>query len=77
MPAKEKEDKTFKLSELPDYDYKSGLACPECYAPIARGRVDGRCDDCQKSKLVLPVNRSFLPFDLSPKADEGAGSASS
>lgn len=57
MPTSEKKkEKGFLLSELPDYDYSTGLACPECYAPVERGRVDGRCDSCLRNKKVLPVN---------------------
>jgi hypothetical protein len=47
----------FLLSELPDYKYPINLACPTCYKPLEnRGRRDGRCDECLKSKDLLPVN---------------------
>lgn len=46
-----------RLVDLPAYEYPLNVACPECYRPLdSRKRRDGRCDECQKSKVVLPVN---------------------
>lgn len=73
MPAKVKEDdkkKIFLLSELPNYDYTSGLACRACYVPLPQGRKEGRCDDCLKSKDVLPVNYRRPPKRKDDEEDE-------
>lgn len=67
--AKEKNE--FSLVNLPDYDYSGGfLACPECYAPVHRGRTDGRCESCLKSKKVLPVNWRKPPKKKEEEEDE-------
>lgn len=67
--AKEKTE--FKLMELPDYDYsETNLACPECYMPVQRGRVDGRCDSCLKSKKILPVNYRRPPKKKTEEEDD-------
>lgn len=56
------------LVDLPDYKYPQNLACPEgCYKPVARGRKDGRCDECLEDKNVLPVNYRRKP---APKDEE-------
>lgn len=70
--AKEEKKKTeFKLIDLPDYDYGKGmLACPECYAPVHRGRVDGRCESCLKSKKILPVNYRRPPKKKTEEEDD-------
>lgn len=70
MTTKEKEEKRFLLVNLPDYEYESRLACPECYAPVPRNRADGRCDDCLKNKKILPVNYRRPPKKKEEEEEE-------
>jgi uncharacterized Zn finger protein (UPF0148 family) len=52
-------------------DKPLNIVCPECYAPLfSRKRKDGRCDNCLKSKDLLPINYKRPPKKKSDEDEE-------
>ena len=50
------------MVDMPDYEYPLNIACPTCYKPLnSLKRSDARCDECLRSKDVLPINRIRPP----------------